>query len=53
MTELRAQPQALALNSSVLTARDEVARGERFAFGKNWQQFLRMIIDTRIRQAEV
>jgi 2-polyprenyl-3-methyl-5-hydroxy-6-metoxy-1,4-benzoquinol methylase len=30
----------------------EVVRGERFAFGKNWLQFLRMIDDTRIRQAE-
>jgi 2-polyprenyl-6-hydroxyphenyl methylase/3-demethylubiquinone-9 3-methyltransferase len=30
----------------------EIARGERFAFGRNWQQFLRMIDDTRIRQAE-
>ena len=53
MTELRAQPQAIVPPTSVLTAGDEVARGERFAFGKNWQQFLRMIDDTRIRQAEV
>src|SRR5262245_45349652 len=30
----------------------EVARGERFAFGKNWQEFLRIIDETRIRQAE-
>jgi 2-polyprenyl-3-methyl-5-hydroxy-6-metoxy-1,4-benzoquinol methylase len=30
----------------------EVARGERFAFGKNWQQFLRIIDEERIRQAE-
>ncbi len=30
----------------------EIARGERFAFGKNWQQFLRIIDDTRIAQAE-
>lgn len=30
----------------------EVARGERFAFGKNWQQFLRLVDDTRIQQAE-
>ena len=53
MTQLRAQPQAIGSTTSVLTASDEVARGERFAFGKNWQQFLRMIDDTRIRQAEV
>lgn len=30
----------------------EVARGERFAFGKNWQEFLRIIDETRIRHAE-
>lgn len=39
-----------------LTTRDlherEVARGERFEFGKNWQQFLRLLDSTRIRQAE-
>jgi len=39
-----------------LTARDlherEVARGDRFEFGKNWQQFLRLLDSTRIRQAE-
>jgi 2-polyprenyl-6-hydroxyphenyl methylase/3-demethylubiquinone-9 3-methyltransferase len=30
----------------------EISRGERFAFGRNWQAFLRMVDDTRIRQAE-
>ena len=39
-----------------LTTRDlherEVARGDRFEFGKNWQQFLRLLDPTRIRQAE-
>ena len=30
----------------------EIARGERFAFGKNWQRFLSMIDETRIRRAE-
>jgi len=39
-----------------LTARDlherEVARGDRFEFGKNWRQFLRLLDSTRIRQAE-
>ena len=29
----------------------EVARGERFAFGRNWQQFLRIVDDTRIQRA--
>ena len=30
----------------------EVARGERFEFGKNWQQFLKILDHTRIEQAE-
>jgi 2-polyprenyl-6-hydroxyphenyl methylase/3-demethylubiquinone-9 3-methyltransferase len=37
--------------SSNLTYRREVASGERFAFGRNWQQFLRIIDDTRIQHA--
>ncbi len=31
---------------------DEVRRGERFEFGANWQRFLRVLDDERIRQAE-
>lgn len=31
---------------------DEVARGERFAFGENWLAFLRTINDERIARAE-
>lgn len=30
----------------------EVARGERFKFGENWQRFLAVLNDDRIRQAE-
>jgi 2-polyprenyl-3-methyl-5-hydroxy-6-metoxy-1,4-benzoquinol methylase len=30
----------------------EVARGERFEFGKNWQQFLGVLDENRIRRAE-
>ncbi|MBX6385678.1 MAG: class I SAM-dependent methyltransferase [Microbispora sp.] len=30
----------------------EVARGERFEFGANWQRFLRLLSDERIAQAE-
>jgi 2-polyprenyl-3-methyl-5-hydroxy-6-metoxy-1,4-benzoquinol methylase len=30
----------------------EVARGERFQFGANWQRFLSVLNDDRIRQAE-
>jgi 2-polyprenyl-6-hydroxyphenyl methylase/3-demethylubiquinone-9 3-methyltransferase len=32
--------------------RQEIAAGERFAFGKNWQQFLSVLNDNRIRMAE-
>lgn len=31
---------------------DEVARGERFEFGKNWARFLTVLDDERIAQAE-
>jgi 2-polyprenyl-3-methyl-5-hydroxy-6-metoxy-1,4-benzoquinol methylase len=31
----------------------EVARGERFAFGRNWQQLLRLIDEDRVNHAEV
>jgi 2-polyprenyl-6-hydroxyphenyl methylase/3-demethylubiquinone-9 3-methyltransferase len=30
----------------------EIAAGERFAFGENWQRFLSVLDDRRIRQAE-
>lgn len=38
--------------TSTLAYQQEVSRGERFAFGRNWQQFLRMIDATRIEQAK-
>jgi 2-polyprenyl-6-hydroxyphenyl methylase/3-demethylubiquinone-9 3-methyltransferase len=31
---------------------DEIVRGERFAFGKNWQRFLQVLTEERIREAE-
>ncbi|HJR36189.1 MAG TPA: class I SAM-dependent methyltransferase [Gemmatimonadales bacterium] len=31
---------------------DEVARGERFAFGENWARFLRLLDDDRIASAQ-
>jgi 2-polyprenyl-3-methyl-5-hydroxy-6-metoxy-1,4-benzoquinol methylase len=31
---------------------DEIERGERFAFGENWQRFLGTLDETRIHQAE-
>lgn len=31
----------------------EIRRGERFEFGRNWQQFLRVVDEPRIRAAEV
>ena len=42
-------------SSTVATAalhRREIASGDRFAFGKNWQAFLRSIDEPRIREAE-
>ena len=30
----------------------ETARGDRFAFGRNWSRFLRVLNDDRVRQAE-
>ena len=30
----------------------EIARGERFKFGENWQQFLELLSDERIHEAE-
>ena len=30
---------------------DEVARGERFEFGKNWTRFLAVVDDERVEQA--
>ncbi len=35
------------------TAEQEIGRGERFAFGKNWARFLRTLDESRIREAEV
>jgi 2-polyprenyl-3-methyl-5-hydroxy-6-metoxy-1,4-benzoquinol methylase len=38
--------------SGATTFEREIARGERFAFGKNWQRFLRLMDDARIQSAE-
>ena len=35
-----------------MTTQQEIAAGERFAFGENWQRFLSLLDDDRIRQAE-
>ena len=34
------------------TTQQEIAAGERFAFGENWQRFLSLLDDDRIHQAE-
>ena len=34
------------------TTQREIAAGERFAFGENWQRFLSILDDNRIRKAE-
>ncbi len=36
-----------------LELEQQLARGERFAFGENWRQFLKHLDETRIREAEV
>ena len=35
-----------------ITFKEQVASGERFEFGKNWQSFLSVLDDDRIREAE-
>src|SRR5258706_13517946 len=34
-------------------ATEEILRGERFAFGRNWSRFLSVLTETRIRDAEL
>jgi 2-polyprenyl-6-hydroxyphenyl methylase/3-demethylubiquinone-9 3-methyltransferase len=34
------------------THSQEVSRGERFGFGKNWERFLQTLSEERIREAE-
>lgn len=34
------------------TAQEEIASGQRFAFGENWRRFLEVLTDERIRDAE-
>lgn len=40
------------MNEPSQSWRTEVDRGDRFAFGKNWASFLRLLNDQRIRAAE-
>ena len=42
----------LALSAEILGAEEEQARGERFAFGKNWRKFLESLDEDRIAEAE-
>ena len=39
-------------NRTAASHRDEVDRGERFEFGKNWAAFLKVLDDDRIERAE-
>jgi 2-polyprenyl-3-methyl-5-hydroxy-6-metoxy-1,4-benzoquinol methylase len=41
-----------AASGSAALHRREIAAGDRYAFGKNWQAFLRSIDEPRIREAE-
>jgi 2-polyprenyl-3-methyl-5-hydroxy-6-metoxy-1,4-benzoquinol methylase len=46
-------PSNVTSDIAVRTAHsDEVTRGERFEFGRNWNRFLRLVDDGRIQQAE-
>lgn len=38
---------------SVEQFREEVSKGQRFEFGKNWKNFLTILNDERIKQAEI
>lgn len=38
--------------TSATKFQDEVERGERFEFGQNWQRFLSVLNDSRIKEAE-
>ena len=40
------------LTDSVISHQQEVNRGERFTFGKNWQRFLSVVNEEHIRAAE-
>jgi 2-polyprenyl-6-hydroxyphenyl methylase/3-demethylubiquinone-9 3-methyltransferase len=42
----------LAMTGEGTRHADEVSRGERFEFGKNWARFLTVLTDERIAQAE-
>lgn len=43
---------ALEMNESAQEHSSEVARGERFEFGKNWSHYLERLDDARINKAE-
>jgi 2-polyprenyl-3-methyl-5-hydroxy-6-metoxy-1,4-benzoquinol methylase len=45
------QQDIVRTDASVASHQEEVARGERFKFGKNWTSFLRTIDDSRIERA--
>jgi len=42
----------MAVSSVTTQHAAETARGERFEFGKNWSQFLELLDDHRIAEAE-
>jgi len=52
MKETSSNPVTLSVDMLPSTHVDEIARGERFAFGENWQRFLGTLGEIRIQQAE-
>lgn len=51
MTSISAKTAKLTSNTAIQHA-EEVERGERFEFGKNWNSFLAILDDDRIERAE-
>ena len=52
MVKVSERGETVAPRMSTDTAHADIERGERFAFGRNWQRFLRIIDETRIERAE-
>ncbi|MFZ5761962.1 MAG: class I SAM-dependent methyltransferase [Thermodesulfobacteriota bacterium] len=51
VTRWRAQSYMMPTSSAFDALADDIARGERFAFGENWRRFLACLDDTRIEAA--
>lgn len=54
LNEMSAQNTEAVLNAAEVSIKhsEEVERGERFAFGKNWSEFLKLLDEDRIERAQ-